>query len=359
MKSLSSLFRLPFTLQVIRKRSTGFTLVELLVVIAIIGVLVALLLPAVQAAREAARRSSCTNNMKQLALACHNYHDVHQKFPMGFFADYRGNWMAAETNGTLHRKDNVKAGAQWSWGARLLPFIENQPMYDALGVSSRSAADARNDASVDGFIGEHLINYRCASDTTESALTFAVKAGINNFSGVDKPVGTGNYMGSCGLYQTSGLPNNGIFFGNSEVRVAEITDGTSSTFLLGERTGQRGCGAGWWMAARNVRGKWTSGVFRVIGRVSVELNAFGPDDNADAACDQGFGSLHPGGANMAMCDGSIHFISEDIDFGNGGADVGNDTAYEGSASGAPNYTMLGTYQRLGIRNDGQVATLED
>ena len=103
-----------------RSQRTGFTLVELLVVIAIIGILVALLLPAVQAAREAARRMQCTNNVKNLSLACHNYHDTYKTMPQNY-----STWGGAFARHTID-------GRSQSWMVAVLPFIEQQPLYDQI-----------------------------------------------------------------------------------------------------------------------------------------------------------------------------------------------------------------------------------
>src|SRR5262245_59054953 len=146
----------------------GFTLVELLVVIAIIGVLVALLLPAVQAAREAARRSTCSNNLKQLAIGCHNYHDIAGKFPLNY-ATTPGNAHWNDPPNTLHRST--------SWMVQVLPFIEQKPLYDMFDFNWDVRLDPRNGTVVNNpnnpsnaFAARTVIpTYLCPSD------------GLNNF----------------------------------------------------------------------------------------------------------------------------------------------------------------------------------
>ncbi len=120
-------------MQMRRVGKSGFTLVELLVVIAIIGILVGLLLPAVQAAREAARRMQCSNNLKQMGLAMQNYHDTHKTFPSGYTVDL----VPPAVIGTTSMM-SLTNPSHWSWGAFILPFIEQTSLYNSLGVGSRS-----------------------------------------------------------------------------------------------------------------------------------------------------------------------------------------------------------------------------
>ena len=125
-----------------RKRK-GFTLIELLVVIAIIAILVALLLPAVQQAREAARRTQCKNNLKQLGLAFHNYHDVHRTFPPGWINDHT-RWQTTGGASVNSHHGNAEDDAQWAWSVFLMPFIDQAPAFNTLGVN-----DQRADAAVE------------------------------------------------------------------------------------------------------------------------------------------------------------------------------------------------------------------
>jgi len=132
----------------------GFTLVELLVVIAIIGVLVALLLPAVQSAREAARRMSCGNNFKQIGIALHNYHDAYQKLPPG--------WIMQATS--------PENSAGWGWPTFILPYVEQQNLYDRLQVNQLALMDVMGNAALRPLAQTKLKSYRCPSDVVKDLL---------------------------------------------------------------------------------------------------------------------------------------------------------------------------------------------
>lgn len=325
----------------LRRNSTGFTLVELLVVIAIIGILIALLLPAVQAARESARRSQCTNNLKQICLALHNYHDVNNNFPMG--------WVS---------RNNVQA--EWGWPAFILPYIEQSNLYERLGVSERRLRAVIGDSSSRPLLQTPLSSYRCPSDTEDDLLTgttssapeYHRKFNCDNCPGGFEPA-TSNYIGNGGFFDPNdppgfGLKNNGVFLGNDVVSLAMITDGTSHTFAVGERDER--CRAGTWIGVRNPPGPDMWGSYFVRGRVSIKLND--PRPTAPNRCTEGFSSKHPGGANFALCDGSIRFIPETIGFSNGGLSEGQITNRRPSID----TSRMGPYQLLGIRDDGQTVS---
>jgi prepilin-type N-terminal cleavage/methylation domain-containing protein len=214
------------------KKKSGFTLVELLVVIAIIGILIALLLPAVQAAREAARRSQCTNNLKQQGLGLHNHHDTYKRFPPGA-ADNRQPF-------------GTSGGGQWgaSWMAYIMPFIELGNAYNTalLGTNKQY-----NDINIRRGIGDQAPNgrptfdvYRCPSsafDLTHSRSTTSPGSMIPDYAGIAGHYGTyGGVPSNPGNY-SSGYGNSGrdgMLFFNSQVRFASATDGTSSTMIAGE-----------------------------------------------------------------------------------------------------------------------------
>ncbi len=322
--------------------SRGFTLVELLVVIAIIGVLVALLLPAVQAAREAARRAQCTNNLKQIGIALHNYHDTLRTLPSG--------WI-------------MKAGdeAEWGWPAFILPFAEQQPLYDKLGVQRRRLWDVVRNTTDRALLQTKLKIHRCPSDITP-ALSPAGTSGLachRHFqcSGCDInfQLATNNYMGNSGYFDPSGIAGHnldalrtGVFHANSSYNFRDITDGLSQTFAVGERDFR--CRAGVWAGSRNPPGPDMWGSYFIRGRVSVKVNdpRQPPTNCSTTSCTEGFGSLHPGGAMFLFCDGSVHYVSNGIQYNTNGAD-------HQSTTGTPlDYTQLGAYQRLGMRADGFV-----
>lgn len=323
-----------------RAKASGFTLVELLVVIAIIGVLVALLLPAVQAAREASRRSSCSNNLKQIGVAVHNYHDAIGRMPPGWINSTRSN------------------EAEWGWPTFLLPFMEQQPLFDRMRVNDQRLWDVIRDANQRSILQTRLKSYRCPSDNTPPLLPASGVNGHPRHFNCDScpnnyEIGTNNYMGNAGFYDMGGNDmnfnrRNGVYHANSNFRFADITDGLNNTFLAGERDDR--CRSGAWPGSRNPPGPDMWGSYFIRARVSVKLNdprappTFGPE----TSCTEGFSSRHPNGGNFVFCDGSVHFIQESIDFNNTltDAQIQAETAFVNS--------QLGVYQKLGIRNDGEV-----
>jgi prepilin-type N-terminal cleavage/methylation domain-containing protein len=339
----------------------GFTLVELLVVIAIIGVLVALLLPAVQAAREAARRSSCSNNLKQLGIGLHNYHDVILTFPSGYI------------------DSPVASNEQWGWSALMLPYIEQGPLHDKLGVGRGTLSQqlAASGAVVVAVAETPIKVFMCPSDSGFNGAGFVHNNRHFNdgagFSASGQPTpfwpGVSNYMGVAGHRDlgtgTGGLPNTGILFGScmgnstqcprnigSPVRLADILDGTSNTFAVGERD-TKNCRSGTWLGVRNAAGSGTRGVHVVIGHARPRLNQPVPPPTSNIAwnvaklgCGEGFSSLHPGGAQFLAADGSVKFVSQTINHNwvnPSGNNNGNLSDHQDQRNG--------TYQRLLSRDD--------
>ena len=312
------------------RQKSGFTLVELLVVIAIIGILIALLLPAVQAAREAARRMQCSNNLKQLGLAMHNYHGALGSFPPGF-----------ETRNSV----GAVAGG-WAWGVYLMPYIEQSSLKDSLSPTKYKLDEVTSNADLLKMLQVNLPCFECPSSPLQP---------LREFLGPGSAmVGTSNYTGCRGYFNVKGgnhltWPNNGVLYGDSSVSIRDITDGTSCTFAIGERTVL--------YAWENEPTKWPSwcgpgglGIGSTVSScVSTSMN-HETDIHA-------FSSHHSGGANFCFADGSVHFISDNVhsvDAATAGMDVSGSPASQAAleqALGSPN---VGTFQLLGIRNDGQM-----
>jgi prepilin-type N-terminal cleavage/methylation domain-containing protein len=285
-------------------RSRGFTLIELLVVIAIIAILVALLLPAVQQAREAARRTQCKNNLKQIGLALHNYHDVHRMFPSG--------WIGV-TNGV---PDAHEGTSGFAWGAMLLPFVEQQNLYQALDFNLACNAPANQ-----ALIRTTVTSWLCPSDPQPETWFIHFDPGHSHFSSRTilqqhtnlAELATANYVGSFGTqdidhcaHVSGECTSDGIFHHNSDTRLRDITDGTTNTFMVGERRTKPELE---WFST------WVGAVPHGEDAVARVLGSFDHTPNHPALHLDDFSSHHTGGAQFGLCDGSVHFVSENIDFG--------------------------------------------
>jgi prepilin-type N-terminal cleavage/methylation domain-containing protein len=285
----------------------GFTLVELLVVIAIIGVLVALLLPAVQAARESARRSSCTNNLKQLGLAVHNYHDVYSSIPTSISPWSEGPKPAANLNGK-------------GWILSVLPYLEQQALFDQFvpGFTGNmfSGAGIQNPVCLPAM-KTTLKALRCPSDgkskltATDQYQWAPIEVAVTSYKGV---IGD-TRMGSSAVHVNGTLPdthntvgNNGIFYRNNYqdyMNLAVITDGTSNTLMIGED-----------VPAYNNHSTayYSNGDYCSCHGV---LNYFPkPPDPNNWPNAMTFRSLHPGGVQFCLADGSVRFLPQTIDHNN-------------------------------------------
>jgi prepilin-type N-terminal cleavage/methylation domain-containing protein len=269
-------------------RHRAFTLVELLVVITIIGILITLLLPAVQAAREAARRASCTNNLKQIGLAMHLYHDTWRQLPPG--------WSGFDSAG---RAESLGEPG-WGWAARILPFLEQGNVEKGLIDYRRSILAPQNDVARLTAIA----TYRCPSDTGEPKFT----DGEDGMPPVD--FATANYVGMFGtkdIHECHELAvgqqctSDGPLFHNSRVRLDDIHDGLSQTFLVGERNSRLDYST--WVGARPAD---ECGPGRVLGTASYPPNSTTTDIH-------NFSSNHPAGTNFLSADGSARLIPETID----------------------------------------------
>lgn len=284
-------------------RRRGFTLIELLVVIAVIGILIALLLPAVQAAREAARRMSCTNNLKQIGLGLHMYHDVHRQLPMG--------WLGLDSNGDA----DWLGDPGWAWSTRILPFVEQRPLYENEIDMNRPITDIANDAARVASLGV----FRCPSDKAEPV--FDLRDEIDEETegpNVITTLATSNYPGVFGTEDMhhvcedpsdpdyNGCQGDGCFFLNRGIAFRDITDGTSQTFMVGERWSK------WihstWVGV--VNGGWHAPA-RVVAVASDEFPP-NSEDNVEQQT-HNFSSWHPAGTNFLLCDGHVRMITEAID----------------------------------------------
>jgi prepilin-type N-terminal cleavage/methylation domain-containing protein len=290
-------------------RRVGFTLVELLVVIAIIGVLVALLLPAVQAAREAARRMKCQNNLKQFGIALHNYHDTFGRMPAAY---YRA-WPIA--NGSTFGTPG------WGWGTMILPRIEQPALYDSMNVSQ-----LRLDGSPATKVPAQtpLAVFRCPSDTGTKLNTIRFSYATSNYVAI---FGALYDQASVGQAVVAGsVPNagTGIFSPNSGVRMAEISDGTSNTVMIGEMCygpngvkdstgGKRLYNGAIWagMPAENGAGSNVANMLSLCGFAAgadVRFRKINTPDSSNA-----ISSAHSNGAQFSVADGSVRFISQNAD----------------------------------------------
>ncbi|MDP6553381.1 MAG: DUF1559 domain-containing protein [Pirellulaceae bacterium] len=307
-----------------RNRNRGFTLVELLVVIAIIGILVALLLPAVQAAREAARRMSCSNNMKQIGLALHNYHDTYKVMAWNF------DRVRNSRNGALNSNpQGPNRPISRSWIVGILPYIEQAPLADRYDDNDyrRAFVDNNRNRTLRNMIIPVL---NCPSNPHPKILpnnTRAAWGGPNNrpnFARTDyvgnmgfvwtgwKDCGTTGRNGAPWVNENtahSAVPNAGVFWWNGGSRFADIIDGTTNTVAVYENHNWRGAIGNPARANKgehNQNGGWQSSISGIDAHTG-PINAFGR--NNDRRCTN-WSSAHPGGALACLGDGSIRFVSE-------------------------------------------------
>ena len=312
-------------------RKSGFTLVELLVVIAIIGVLVALLLPAVQAAREAARRSQCTNNLKQIGLGAHNYESSQKVLP---YNRYSGNyefpdtaWGGAQVNGP------GAPSRAWSWLSSILPHIEQGAIYDQGQIPKQPLQNSLQ------AIGAVIPAFQCPSDELaannpiRNANTWYIKQirniGMTNYDGVMgsqsdvPPYANPNVDGTGNEPWRNGNGVMAIFAWVDPLGFQHVEDGSSQTMMAGEQAFEAS------RAMCGDQGKcyglgysWAHSV-EASASAALKPNAAVPGvPNNDPSVEQfpyrtqfGFNSMHPGGLSFVFVDGSVHFIDEGIELG--------------------------------------------
>jgi prepilin-type N-terminal cleavage/methylation domain-containing protein/prepilin-type processing-associated H-X9-DG protein len=295
-----------------RRRANAFTLIELLVVIAIIGILIALLLPAVQKVREAANRVKCANDLKQLALAAHQHHDAKGQFPNG-----------------LHTVDTTSGGYAngTCWEVELLPYFEQDNLKNRWDYR-----DYRNNVAgnVNAITAQILQVLLCPSDLLPEPVGYVSAAGFPQYSYAEGFYGLSSYGANAGIrsFGLTRATQDGVFFQDSRVAVADVTDGTSTTILFGERSHTDPVFdrvtytdvPGYYPLAQ--WGRWAA-VFATSGgslaerflsapvpiNYRVPANAVVGDGSFDKRlC--AYGSGHAGGANFAFADGSVRFLSD-------------------------------------------------
>jgi len=287
-----------------RRLSTphGFTLIELLVVIAIIGVLVALLLPAVQAAREAARRMQCANNLKQIALGCINYESAQQTLPTG----------------------GKSEGNMLSFHALILPYIEQTALADQLDLSEKNGWSQRPNhevalspvpiyfcpSNIDGVFDGVPDVRRSLFSSSRYQGQHAFTQHYNGVAGA-KGIGSstiGDYPweeDASGCPDKDGVAINGVLYRDSQVEMRKITDGLSYTLMVGEHR----FGVAAWIAGMSSSPDWPCDMACCKNvAFGINFDQWGAQWN-----DQSFGSLHTSGAQFASVDGSVHLLTDDMD----------------------------------------------
>jgi len=294
-----------------RKARDGFTLIELLVVIAIIAILIALLVPAVQKVREAAARTQCVNNLKNIGLAMASYHDANKQFAQNYAGN--GGWGI-----------NTEA---WSWIGMILPFIDQGPISTGANISAKGANGyPTTPLTVQYPAGTTVCStplsvMRCPSDPDYKQVLWTDRADVGG-----TPVAITNYKGVCGSnweweftgWQANATDQNGLDNGNGLLyrsngdgpnlgyvsrayTFSSITDGSSNTFMIGEDLPSRSLWTGAWVYANNAS-----------GTCAIPLNYKDPNGAGDWPGNYSFGSGHIGGANFVFCDGSVHYVTNNI-----------------------------------------------
>jgi prepilin-type N-terminal cleavage/methylation domain-containing protein len=304
-------------------RRKAFTLVELLVVIAIIGILIGMLLPAVQQVREAARRTACMNNARQLALAALNFESAHMKFPSGWDGWNRPGY-EKQYRPFVWRGGTPYRGNYWGWGSFILPFMEQNNLYDQCNLFTHWGEDMMLPGNKQ-LSGTQIPAFLCPSDNSTQS-----SPGLNSLytsDGINAPNGRSNYVGNTGINGWNGhrLDNSfghhhGPMGMNTRTRFATIQDGSSNTILFGERSSEPETGP----APTNAYGaiwigshRWQNnpdtaspmpGRYSNMGRTGGIRYVVNGDYRGRALVSSG----HQSGATVALCDGSAQFLSDNL-----------------------------------------------
>lgn len=308
------------------KKSPGFTLVELLVVIAIIGILVALLLPAIQAAREAARRTQCMNHLKQIGVACHNHHDTYRFFPTGgYHWSYAPEFQPVSNTATdPPGQPLIPPKQRAGWAYQILPFLEEEIVYMGNGAATYDEAQIET-------MTTPISTYFCPSRRPPQVF-------VGNSWYPTNLAPAGSYGHAMIDYAGSNINNNGVIVqtnsnqtwaNGAPISTASILDGTSNTMVVGEKR-MNIARLGNFQSDDNegYSSGWDHDVMRYTDRSPRPDhldNPVGGDGN------QRFGSSHPGGFLAVFADGAVHFISYDVDLTN--------------------------FHHMGVRNDGEPVNL--
>jgi len=308
-------------------RRSGFTLIELLVVIAIIAILIALLVPAVQKVREAAARTQCENNMKQIALAVHSFHDVNKMFPEGVVND----WAPAAPH------------FYWSWLAQVLPFVEQDQVYKTADNWAKQGGGWPTSSPPYYWWpwGDFWAGFATAQPNPALQLVMPIYICPSDWrvlfatagqTGEPGGVGLTSYLANGGISGdnsgTAGrLNQSGVLYWASKNKFASIRDGTSNTFLAGERPPSNDLNYGWWFAGAGYDGSGTGDVILGANELGYANYVVGyykctnppayyaqyKDGNVNDPCEQAhWWSLHTAGSNFAMCDGSVRWVGYGI-----------------------------------------------
>lgn len=283
-----------------QQRRLAFTLIELLVVIGIIGVLVGLLLPAVQQAREAARRSQCQNHLKQIGLAMHNYHAALNTFPPGYVSrfDVAGN----------------DTGTGWGWGSFILPQLEESALFEQINFNVGIEHALNNATRL-----KRVSTFLCPSDPSPDVLQTAKRdLATGTFVSNICEIAPANYVGMFGTFEP-GVGGDGLFFRNQPVKMRDILDGSSTTLMVGERSYSLG-EATWTGAVTSAvivpdggdgvgTGPPESASSLILGHSG---DGYSPGERRSHV--NQFYSHHTGGVHFLFSDGHVSFLTSSLDY---------------------------------------------